>query len=521
MESHIDFQSHGSFPAKEFLNAVAPLSFIVNAEGEITWYSDSMRKSVPALEKGALLTDVFVVVRPGGIDKLVELKDNKFFVVIAERRSTNRFKCTKVSAQNSNGFMMVCTPMLNERNSASHYGLSVSDFAPHDIIAEYLFVMQANKMGMQEANELISSITSKNKELEQARHDLIYLNNRLEEKASKTEATLKVAESELLEGEKLALLGRLAAGVAHEMNTPLGAIASSVDNLSSILKAMFKDGLKNVEHNTVMQACKLADEFTAHDTLTSRQERQERKSLEALLQTEYGVGSEAAQHALQLVESGVMSTDKEILDHVYLSEDTNMALGITTTIMKIRKSVSTIEVATQKAANVVRALKSYVRNENVFSTTVFDVRRSINDLLLLFGNQMKKGVELHVDMEKELLLQGNESELSKVWSNLIANALYAMNYSGNLWIKGVTDRKNVIVTVTNDGPVIPEEVKARLFEPFYTTKPVGEGSGMGLSIVLNIVASMSGSIEVETGEKTSFTVTIPKASEKNIDDHAV
>ncbi|MDC0303613.1 ATP-binding protein [Flavobacteriales bacterium] len=113
-------------------------------------------------------------------------------------------------------------------------------------------------------------------------------------------------------------------------------------------------------------------------------------------------------------------------------------------------------------------------------------------------------------MESELLLQGNESELSKVWSNLIANALYAMENSGNLWVQGVSNKQNIILIFKNDGPAIPNKVQERLFEPFYTTKPVGEGSGMGLSIAFNVVASMNGSIEVETGKTTTFTVIIPK-----------
>jgi signal transduction histidine kinase len=125
---------------------------------------------------------------------------------------------------------------------------------------------------------------------------------------------------------------------------------------------------------------------------------------------------------------------------------------------------------------------------------------------------MKKGVQLHLEMEEQLLIQGNESELSKVWSNLIANALYEMNYSGNLWIEGKKDGENVILTFTNDGPPIPENALSRLFEPFYTTKPIGEGSGMGLSIVHNIVVSMNGSIKVETGRLTTFTVTLPNTS---------
>jgi signal transduction histidine kinase len=356
-------------------------------------------------------------------------------------------------------------------------------------------------------------------ELQQAQVKLEELNASLEEKVKERTAELdnalaelRVAQNEIVQQEKLAILGKLAAGVAHEMNTPLGAITSSADNLSNILRAMFKDGLKDADPTIIKEACKLADDFTAHDTLTSRQERVERKSLAEYIRTEYDLGPIAEQHALELVECGVLKTDKEILDHIYSSGNVEMALNITTTVMRVRKSVSTIEVAAQKAANVVRALKSYVRNDNLHNTNVFDVRRSINDVLLLFNNQMKKGVELHLDMEEQLLMQGNESELSKVWSNLIANALYAMEYSGNLWIAGRTERTSIILTFSNDGPAITEEVMTRLFEPFYTTKPIGEGSGMGLSIVFNIVASMSGSIEVESQERTTFTVTLPKAS---------
>jgi signal transduction histidine kinase len=178
--------------------------------------------------------------------------------------------------------------------------------------------------------------------------------------------------------------------------------------------------------------------------------------------------------------------------------------------MKVRKSISTIDIAAQKAANVVKALKSYVHTNNTSDATVFNVNRSIRDILLLFNSQIRKGVEVHLDLEDSLFLQGNESEVSKIWSNLIGNSLYAMQNNGNLWITGRSDKRKVVITVANDGPAIPEEVQAHLFEPFYTTKPIGEGSGMGLSIVFNIVASMYGSIEVETGERTTFTVTIPE-----------
>ncbi len=508
MEGQIVFWSGGSYETREFIDTLLPLSVFVNSDGVITDCSRSFRKSIPGLRGRSVFTDFFDVQRPSGHQALFDLDDPSYFVVISDKRNGNCFKCTKLKG--SKGiFLLVCSPMLNELNSPTDYGLEVSDFAPHDIVAEYLFVLKVNQMGMREANQLIDDMTRQNKELEMARKDLVLLNQRLEEKAERSNESLRVAESGLVEGEKLALLGRLAAGVAHEMNTPLGAITASADNVSEILKHLFKEGLRNADHDSIMTACKLADDFTSHDTLTSREERQEKIRLVEHLSTVYGI-EKAKDHATQLVESGIIADDKDVLDHIYHSTNIEAALNITTTIMKVRKSISTIEVAAQKAANVVRALKSYVRNDDVHHATVFDVSRSIRDVLLLFASQIKKGVEVHLDIKDTLLIQANESEVSKVWSNLIANALYAMNYQGYLNIQGLMDEHNVIVKVTNDGPEIPQHVLSRLFEPFYSTKPVGEGSGMGLSIVFNVVASMNGSIEVETGENTTFIVTLPK-----------
>ena len=511
MEGQIVFWSGGSYDTQKFIDALLPLSLFVNAQGMITGSSASMRKSIPAMRGRVFFDDLLDVERPNGFQELLELDDTSYFVIIVDKRNGNRFKCTKL--QGSKGiFMLVCNPMINENNTPSDYNLEVSDFSPHDIIAEYLFVMRANKMGIREANQLIEDMSEKNKQLEMAREDLLALNSRLEEKAEKSDEVLRSAQSELLAGEKLALLGRLSAGIAHEMNTPLGAITASVDNVSEILKKLFKEGLKNADHSTVMAACGIADEFTAHDTLTSREEREEIKRLTQLLSTVYQVGDNAASHARKLVECGVISSDTDVLQHIYTSENVESALEMTTIIMKVRKSISTIEVAAQKAANVVKALKSYVHSNNSLDVSAFNVNRSIREILLLFNSQIRKGVEVHLDLEDPLVIEGNESEVSKIWSNLIANSLYAMQNSGNLWITGRSDQHNVIITVANDGPPIPEEVQARLFEPFYTTKPIGEGSGMGLSIVFNIVAAMNGSVEFESSATTTFTVTIPKTA---------
>ncbi len=496
------------------MNALLPLSLIVSDQGEIVCASRSMRKSVAGLAETGTGTfdEVFEAKRPEGFDRLRHLTDPTFFVVIAERATGNAFKCTKLSGADG-FFILACTPMLNEQNAPVNYGLAVKDFAPHDIIAEYLFVMQANQMGMREANELIDSMTAKTKELEQARKDLLHLNERLEDRAARTEEHLRQAETELIEGEKLALIGRLAAGVAHELNTPLGAISASANNLNNTLGQLFQMDMKGEERDILFNVFRLGEADTSLSTLSSREERAERKRLEVHLAGRYGLLAEAGYHARMLTDCGVTADDHNVLGLIYSAPDTNAALEVATSILKTRKSISTINIASQKAANVIRALKSYVRNDAGDSATVFDARRSIDNVLLLFNSQMKRGVQLHTDMPHHLPILGNETEVSKVWANLISNAIYAMDYSGNLWIEGHADGVIVTLRFINDGPPIPDKVKERIFEPFFTTKPIGEGSGMGMSIVAGIVNALRGHIHVETGELTTFTLVFPDPTE--------
>ncbi len=494
------------------MDALLPLSLIVSHQGEIISAARSMRKSVAGLAQTGTgsFDEIFESRRPAGFDRLRDLTDSNFFVVIAERATGNAFKCTKTNGADGS-FFLACTPMLNEQNSPVDYGLAVKDFSPHDIIAEYLFVMQANQMGMREANEMIDSMTKKTRELEQARQDLVRLNERLEDRAARTEEHLRQAEIELIEGEKLALIGRLAAGVAHELNTPLGAISASAGNLAITLSQLFQMDMTSEDRDILFNAFKLSETRTSLTTLSSREERLERKRLEVHLEGHCGLQAEAGYHARILIDSGVTADDHNVLNLIYSAPDRNVALELTTSILRANRCVSTINIASQNAANVIRALKSYVRNDAGDFATVFDARRSIDNVLLLFNSHMKRGVLLHTDMPYDLPIRGNETEVSKIWANLISNAIYAMDYRGNLWITGKSDDTTVTISFSNDGPKIPDEVRTRLFEPFYTTKPIGEGSGMGLSIISNIISVLHGSIQLESEKITTFTVVLPKA----------
>jgi signal transduction histidine kinase len=179
-------------------------------------------------------------------------------------------------------------------------------------------------------------------------------------------------------------------------------------------------------------------------------------------------------------------------------------------VLRIRKSLGTIAFASKKAATIVKALKTYVHQGDDEVHSVFNLKDSILNTLILYRGQTKQNIEVHFDDTRDWMVLGNESEASKIWSNLIANSIYAIgNKKGNIWIEITETDKRYSIKFSNDGPVISEQVRLKMFEPFYTTKPIGEGSGMGLSMVRNVVNNLGGTIVLLPKGKTTFVIDIP------------
>jgi hypothetical protein len=168
----------------------------LDSELQVVWVSKAFKKSESELNIESDFTDFFQVLRPNGIEAFVALDNTKYFVQIESKRLKHQFKCIKLNL-GSNRIFLACNPIINESASPAKFNLEVSDYATHDIMAEFVFLLKANRMGMAEANELIGELSRKNRELELARTDLVQLNDRLEAKADRSEETLRKAESEL------------------------------------------------------------------------------------------------------------------------------------------------------------------------------------------------------------------------------------------------------------------------------------------------------------------------------------
>ena len=328
---------------------------------------------------------------------------------------------------------------------------------------------------------------------------------------SDTLQQLKATQEGLIQSEKMAALGQLVAGVAHEVNTPLGAIRSSAGNVSKFLNqtleqlpALFQS-LSPEEAQNFLSL--LQRSLQQQASLSTKEERKLKRALRSQLE-ELEIYS-ADTIADRLVIMGVYN---EIDTFVPLLQrlDSLHLLEIAYKISELKRGIATINTATDRASKVVFALKNYARYEQSGEKTTASITQGIETILTLYQNLLKQGVEVIKNYAEIPPILCYPDELNQVWTNLIHNALQAMDYRGTLTIELTAQDDQAKISISDSGKGISEEIKGKIFDPFFTTKPAGEGSGLGLDIVKKIVDKHQGKIEVESiPGKTTFNVFLP------------
>jgi PAS domain S-box-containing protein len=324
--------------------------------------------------------------------------------------------------------------------------------------------------------------------------------------------TLQSTQSQLIQSEKMAGLGQLSAGIAHEINTPLGAIRSSVDNVIEL----FTKHLKELPHFfTIIPTERQPDFFRLLEQsmqqttpLNSKEKRQIRRSLIQKLSTQDIENVDDI--ADTLVDMNVYESIDSFLS-LLKDKENHFIIHKVYELNSLQSSAKTIATAADRAAKVVFALKSFVRHDHKGEKVESNLTEGIETALILYHNHLKRGVEVITQYTNLPLISCYPDELNQVWTNLIHNALQAMDNKGKLSIRAFTKGDAIVVSVSDTGKGIPEEIKSRIFEPFFTTKPVGEGSGLGLDIVRKIVEKHQGTIAVdsEVDKGTTFTIILP------------
>jgi signal transduction histidine kinase len=343
-------------------------------------------------------------------------------------------------------------------------------------------------------------------------------------------AELKATQDQLIASEKMASLGQLVAGIAHELNTPIGAISSAGRNLVETMTRRFvaiMDLYRDLSPaGAALFRSLLEDAFSVQPPHDGGAERKRRRAFEDLLA---GDGVAAAEElAEKLVEIGVLPAERlgagpdgsaagtppaaatALSNAIAASPQGPDIVDSAWELANLLRSVRIVELASDKAANVVRSLKIYSRQDDGEACTEVDLRQEIETILVLYHNVLKRGVEVVRDYDDVPDVACRKDRLNQVWINLIDNALFAMSYAGRLELSVKAEAGSVRVSVADSGAGIPEEVKPRIFSPFFTTKEGGSGTGLGLSIAKRIIEEEGGSIGFESRPgRTVFTVHLP------------
>ncbi|HEY9667057.1 MAG TPA: AAA family ATPase [Coleofasciculaceae cyanobacterium] len=322
---------------------------------------------------------------------------------------------------------------------------------------------------------------------------------------------LKATQDELIQSEKMAALGQLVAGVAHEINTPLGAIRSSAGNISKFLIQTLEELPKLFQSLSLEQGqdfLALVQRSLQHEsTLSAKQERQLKRAL--IRQLEAEDIEDADPIADTLVDMGIYSDIDDFLPLLQRPDSLHL-LDVAYKLSGLQRGTQTINTATERASKVVFALKTYARYDHLGELIPANPIEGIETVLTLYHNLLKQGVEVIRNYTELPPVLCYPDELNQVWTNLIHNAVQAMDNKGTLVVDVMTQDQWAKISITDSGSGIPPEIMPKIFEPFFTTKPSGEGSGLGLDIVKKIIDKHQGQIEVESiPGKTTFTVYLP------------
>ena len=329
-----------------------------------------------------------------------------------------------------------------------------------DFMQAFLLVLNGFEVIVSELSQYSEQLQTMNEDLEER---IINRTAELEtsnEKITESLTALQKTQSQLIQQEKLASIGQLAAGVAHEINNPIGYVGSNINRLDEY----FTD-LQQIVTETDASLASLPNEI-------SENIKQE------------------------------IAKIKKRLDFDFLTEDFSIVIS------DCREGIARVK-------EIVQSLKDFSHNVDEKDFSEVDINNAINTTLKVVNNEIKYYCDVELDLQLDVKVSANVGQLHQVISNLVVNASHAMRETGKrgqLHIRTFSDDNFAVVEIEDTGGGIPEEIYTKIFDPFFTTKPIGQGTGLGLNISYDIIVNKHKgdlSFVSKMGVGTIFSIKLP------------
>jgi len=379
----------------------------------------------------------------------------------------------------------------------------------------------------------ITTVSLSNAALYERLHAMLF---HLEEKVKERTSELSDAQAQLIQQEKMASLGVMVAGIAHEINTPTSIVNGATENISNnlqlVIKEILQDKIPPEPMRQLLVESQRVRERKDVPVLSATDKFRLSRSLVIAIESGLQDANEAHTRADFLIELG-LANDETIIR--LASSASVEEFQIFRALVNIDKNMRNMRFALASILSIVKALKHYSHRDQAEAENI-DVREGIENTLVVFHNQLKHGIQVNRHYENVSKITCNPGELNQIYSNLIVNSVHAMKGAGEIDIfirersldtildaKSIHDEakfekamgdapsnRYVFITLQDSGSGIPQELQSKIFDPFFTTKAPGEGTGLGLGIIRNVVMKHNGLLALSSKPGcTRFTIALP------------